>query len=199
MTFSICCADDHPKFVAAMDRFIGALAALYDRPELYVVRIDDWFDHKWLHFAGKTKSIYAHIGKRVVMRAPAVWKRKAKTTLPPFAPKRVVAQDHFAVGDTHVEMADLQQPLHAQYKQPSHVNLNNKLLSVADSGLFLWLSSNSVVSGRARLLVHHTQWDKVGGWYDSFFKLDRWKLNRVKGAERDGVDCVFSRYYEDGA
>ena len=199
MTFFICSVDDDLEFVAAMDHFIGALAEMYDRPELYVVRIDNWFDHKWLRFAGKTKSIYAQVGSSVIMCAPAVWKSKTKTTLPPFTPKRVVAQNHFVVGDTHVEMAGLQKPLHAQYKQPSHLNLNNKLLSVSDSGLFFWLSSHSADSGRASLLVYHTHGDKVGGWYASFAKSDRWKLNRVKGAKRDGVDRVFSRYYEDEA
>ena len=195
MSFFISSYEDDTQFVQAMDCFIGALVEIYDRPELYIIRIDNWFDHKWLGFAGRFRTIYLHIGKKTIMAAHSIWKTEEKTALPPFSPTRDMVQTHFKAGFGQTKRDFPKQLLHQAYKQRSTVNLHNLLLSFSGCALFLWLSSGSATSGRASLLAYHTREDKVAGWYASFVKSDHWKLNLVKGANRDGVDRIFPKIF----
>lgn len=59
--------------------------------QTYVVKIDNWFRKRWLGFSGK------------VLGALGV--AKAKLTLPPFIPSRVVSQRRFFEAGTHAEVA----------------------------------------------------------------------------------------------
>ena len=69
---------------------------------LYVIRIDNWFGPKWMHFAGKVsvgKHFYAGI-------------HKVTLHVPPFVPHRVVAERVFAGPDYDETVA--RQPLHIE-------------------------------------------------------------------------------------
>ncbi len=56
--FTIPLNDDCIEFINAFEHFTDRLINAFNRPELYIIRIDNWFDHKWLGFAGKTFDIY---------------------------------------------------------------------------------------------------------------------------------------------
>jgi hypothetical protein len=87
---------DDPYFIALLDLLVGGLA-LRESPEgLWIIQIDNWFDHKWLRFSG--------IGA-VDFRFPAFMNRydgaldefyQDKVTFPPFSPNRVMLQWSFA-------------------------------------------------------------------------------------------------------
>ena len=189
--------DDCPEFVDAVNYFIESLADIYNRPEMFVVRIKNWFDHKWLNFAGKTTTVYEEIGETNFLIHPAHWIIMQDTVLPPFSPNRVLAQYYFKVTNEFIEKSELSGSIHKVYKMRSSKNLNNKIINTSRSGLFIWLSSGSDKTGRASLLTYHTQGNRVGGWYVSFIKSDRWKVHLVKGAVRDRITQIFSRYNND--
>ena len=44
--------NDDPGFLNCVDRLLAALIERHSPEELYLVRIANWFDHKWLRFSG---------------------------------------------------------------------------------------------------------------------------------------------------
>jgi hypothetical protein len=85
--------DDDRTFLAWVSQLIDAL----DDPEvddLVVVRIRNWFDHKWLRFSGIGRVEFTHVAlnhQGVSLEALS----QSKLTFPPFTPSRIVAETHF--------------------------------------------------------------------------------------------------------
>jgi hypothetical protein len=83
--------DDDPAFLNCVDRIIAAVIDRQAPEELYLVRIANWFDHKWLRFSG--------IG-RVARHGSSIHTvldefSQEQLTFPPFTPSRVVTQHYF--------------------------------------------------------------------------------------------------------
>lgn len=70
------------SFVTIVERILNCTLRLHPFEEVYVVLIDNWFDHKWLEFKS------SHIDNDVLG-----WRAKLK--LPPFEPCRVMDQSCF--------------------------------------------------------------------------------------------------------
>jgi hypothetical protein len=45
-------ADDDPTFVELLRHLIGQLVGEEFPEQIFVMKIDNWFDHKWLNFSG---------------------------------------------------------------------------------------------------------------------------------------------------
>src|SRR6266702_8959427 len=73
---------DSAEFVEKARALAIGVARDYEPARLYIIRIDNWFGPKWMHFAGTfTAGKYASIGVH-----------KARLHVPPFVPSRVVGQ-----------------------------------------------------------------------------------------------------------
>ncbi len=70
------------SFVAIVEQILINTLQLYQPAKVYVVQIDNWFDHKWLEFDSNSNDS-DELGWR------------AKLMLPPFEPSRVVRQLSF--------------------------------------------------------------------------------------------------------
>src|ERR1700693_1167133 len=86
---------DDLEFIRLLNCMIEGILSQTKSKELYVVAIDNWFDHKWMKFSG--------IGV-VPFEFPAFMGRddgalgefsQDKVTLPPFSPRRVIGQHYF--------------------------------------------------------------------------------------------------------
>src|SRR5437868_4087743 len=65
---------DDVAFLSLVQRIVnGAVAALHVR-EIYLVHVDNWFDHKWLGWRSR---------------------RGTELSVPPFDPNRVRSEEHF--------------------------------------------------------------------------------------------------------
>jgi hypothetical protein len=113
---------DDPHFIALANRLLNASLSANRPAEVYLIRLDSWFDAKWLNFSGKA------LGALGVHRDPI--------TVPPFHPRRVVSQIHFALSPTTdaFEPAAVS-PLHID--QPSGENLTRQISRVSPSAVFL--------------------------------------------------------------
>ena len=81
---------DAPGFIAVANAIlIGVGKGVYD--EIFVIRVDNWFDSKWLGYSGR--SVVRFDGVRIESSLYSVW--KDKTTLPPFNQNRIVEQRYF--------------------------------------------------------------------------------------------------------
>src|SRR6185437_17047648 len=101
MTIKIAAGEtDDPYFIELLNRLTSGLIHRSVPAALWIIQIDNWFDHKWLRFSG--------IGT-VDYQFPAFMNRydaaldefyQDKVTFPPFTPNRVIGQWSFIrVGD----------------------------------------------------------------------------------------------------
>jgi hypothetical protein len=88
---------DDNEFVELLYTLLNALLVQRNPEQLWVIQIDNWFDHKWLRYSGSGS---------VASGFPTNWNSsfmdgftsvkeqfwRDKLTFPPFAPDRVVSQ-----------------------------------------------------------------------------------------------------------
>ncbi len=155
---------DDPAFVELVAKIISSVVH-EEKPELVaLVHIDNWFDHKWLNFSGKLVGVVG------------VW--KWPPTLPPFKPSRVLEQAVFRMsGEQQYQEIDAP-PLHVD--QASSDNLNRKMETIAESGVFAWWSGNTLSNGKGSLMVHVQNEPEGLSWFASFEKKTEWKIHKSK-------------------
>src|SRR3954454_14461105 len=83
--------DDDPAFLACVDRIIAGLVERHGTKEVYLVRIANWFDHKWLRFSGIGRVPFYGLSIHTALDEF----RQEQITFPPFTPNRVVTQHYF--------------------------------------------------------------------------------------------------------
>jgi hypothetical protein len=166
---------DDPDFLSAVRRIILNVVTHHAPAELYVVRVSNWFDYKWLGFGGKV------IG--------AVGKFPAELTIPPFKPSRVLSEGAFSRNPSG-EYVGVQSEAKLHIDIPSESNLRRKIQAVSNSGVFIWYSSNSRPNGRGSLMVYRTLTDGADGWYAAFKKTDVWHMSRQQGIGREELEML---------
>jgi len=184
---------DDPAFLQLLSRLIRGVLAENKPQEVYIVTIDNWFDHKWLKFSG--------IGV-VPFEFPAFMNRddgaldefrQPQVTIPPFSPGRVVAQRYFHRGrDGFYTEAEPPTLLQKISRQRSAKNLHRRIHNVSDSAVFVWYSSNTLVNERASVMVYSVKNQHVETWFAAFRKDADWKLHLTHGVDRDHMEQLTS-------
>ena len=82
---------DDPQFVDLVRWIISAELELKPVQEIIVIRIDNWFDHKWLDFSGIGRVAFGTYYDFPTPDRALDEFRQRKKTFPPFSPKRVIA------------------------------------------------------------------------------------------------------------
>jgi hypothetical protein len=131
---------DSSEFMEKVQALVIGAARDYEPARLYVIRIDNWFGPKWMHFAGKVsvgKHFYAGI-------------HKVTLHVPPFVPHRVVAERVF-VGPNYDETV-ARPPLHIECA--SMLALTRRITDVDKEAAFVWFSGQSEVQKRGSVMVY---------------------------------------------
>jgi hypothetical protein len=163
--------DDDLAFLQLAERIVnGAVVALQMR-EVYLVRVDNWFDYKWLGFWSRGKE-----------------KQLTELHVPPFNPNRVRSEKHF-VWDAiagQFTPASHDKPLHR--RQPGrYVSYREPLDRWSKSAAFIWYSGNSITN-RAGSLMLYLSGAETYAWYASFVKGDHWKVDGERRIARRELD-----------
>ena len=164
--------NDDPAFLARVDRIVAGVVSRSCPEEVHVIRIDNWFDHKWLTFSG---SSHIHFEKR--------------GAFPPFSPGRVRSQVYFC--RTTRGQYEEQKPahlVHSAEREPTSRNQKRRIVDFATSAVFVWFSSESVKNGRGSVMVYSLQQGSVSAWFAAFRRDRGWTLLHVKGASRADVE-----------
>ena len=161
---------DDSNFVEMVARILGETVRARRPSEVYLVRIDHWFDHKWEAFSGKA------------LGALGVWKEPL--TLPPFNPRRVLSEAHYEIGSKGADSYVLKPapPLHID--QWSDENMRRFVRRFSGDALFVWYSGDTKARDRASLMVYSVEGEETSDWYASFVKKGVWKLNKSVGVSR---------------
>jgi hypothetical protein len=131
---------DSVEFMKMLRALVVGVARDYEPTHLYLIRIDNWFGPKWMHFAGKIsvgKHFYAGI-------------HKVTLHVPPFVPHRVVGERILAGPDYDETVA--RQPLHMECA--SMIALTRRIADVDKDAAFVWFSGQSEVQKRGSIMVY---------------------------------------------
>lgn len=181
---------DDPAFIEALVGLILRYTASHTPEQVWVIHIDNWFDHKWLRFSG-----YGTVASGFAMDrwdSVKVEFYRDGLTFPPFSPNRVISQcSYLRRGHEYVEAALPLLP-HIMERQPSESNLNRRIHSLSGPGCFIWYSGNTVANGRGSVMLYNVKADAAECWFAAF-KRDEcsWRVATTKGADRRYVDSFF--------
>jgi hypothetical protein len=131
---------DSAVFIEKARTIAIGVAQEYETARLYVIRIDNWFGPKWMHFAGKFTA-----GK-----GAAIGVHKSPLHVPPFVPHRVVGERVFAGPDYEKTVAAA--PLHIEI--PSKLALQRRIEDIDKDAAFLWFSGESEAQKRGAVMVY---------------------------------------------
>ena len=138
----------------------------YRPAEVYLVRIDQWFDTKWLNFSGK------------LLGAVGVWNKR--TSVPPFHPGRVREEHHFsATRNPDAFETTPAAPLHRA--QTSSESIVRSISRISSDAVFFWHSSGTADLDRGSIMLYRTSPNEVLSWYVSFHRTASWWLDRHRG------------------
>jgi hypothetical protein len=177
---------DSGEFMRKVQALVVGVARDYEPARLYVVRIDNWFGPKWMHFAGKFTA-----GKGF-----AIGVHKTTLHVPPFVPHRAVTERVF-VGPNYEE-AVVRPPLHIECT--SELALTRRIADVDKEAAFVWFSSKSEVQKRGSIMVYlpaasaptASRRDgprRTGAFYIGFSQREGgWEPAMLRGVSRREVD-----------
>ena len=181
--------DDDRVFMANLNGLVARLAA-EDEPEVvYAIRVNKWFDHKWLRFSGKGRVAFDYgYGDRDTA-LDSKWQENL--TFPPFNPKQVTDQVSWSHSAEGYRKTEVENPLHKPERRHSASNLQNRVSRFTKSGLFVWFSGSTKSNERASVMVYRISDSTETAWYASLGGEHGWKVDRVKGIDRDTVQGWF--------
>lgn len=154
------------QFLAIVESVLNNALKLDTATDVYVVLLDNWFDHKWLEFESHRYDNDA-LG----------WRKKL--SLPRFEPSRVLNQSYFRA-DPSVPMQ-----YRAHSSKPLHILADRRFLTqICSSGLFIWYSYVGPISDRGSLMVYLNDGGRGSAWYASFARNPDWYVNKMKGISK---------------
>jgi len=183
--------DDDPAFAAIVDRIIDSTVSSSRPPELFVVRIKNWFDHKWLRFSGIGRVEFQG-GGPVHTSKEGLW--RTKLTFPPFAPARVLSECYFCwTTKSYYEEQPAPALIHDKEREHSSANLQRRVVDFAERAVFVWFSSNSAHNQHGSVIVYAVDGREVDAWYASFERKEEWSVTRTKGIDRNIVEIALGQ------
>jgi hypothetical protein len=165
---------DHPTFVADVNVITQNIVTLYAPAELIIVKIDNWFNHKWLEFSGK------------ILGALGIWKRKL--TVPPFVPNRVLWERSFSF-PSGTERMD-RPALHVS--MPSSDAVQRKFSNVAPDAAILWFSGNSKTNNRGAIMSCIPTSEMHWAWYAGWSRDHSWNTAGLKGISATELSALLN-------
>lgn len=169
---------DDSNFIKNINLILQDRIDLWKPKELYLTRINNWFDQKWYLFAG------------TAMHEIAFWKEEP-IIVPPFHPNRVESSEFYQYQEGSYLQQELSTPLHII--QPSINNLKRKINSFSNDGLFIWYTSQSEKNGNGALLCYCIREDTCRSFYVSFNKNKLWQPSIVKGLPFSEIQRIIDK------
>lgn len=157
---------DAPEFIDSVNFITERIATLHAPPEIIVVKIDNWFDHKWLHFSGK------------MLGAFGTW--IDNHTIPPFVPNRVIWERCFALSAN--KEIKTRAALHISTTATNA--RQRKVSAVAPNAALLWFSGKSETNKRGSIISYIPLQDGYWDWYAGYSEKDNWASTVLKGISK---------------
>jgi len=185
---------DDPEFVELVKHVIAGCVRDGFPRTIIVIEIDNWFDHKWLGFSGMGRVGFGFYGDYLVDMDTALDEfRQDQITLPPFSPRRVIAEYCFQRDASGNYSSHNPRPyLHERKPAPSSRNLHKRIVDQIDSALLVWFSSNTKQNLRGSLMIYEVKGSEVHPWYAGFAKEQEWRVLQTKGITPEQVQSLIA-------
>ena len=134
--------------------------------DVVVVKIDAWFEIKWLGFSHKVQGAF---GLSVL----------DDLVVPPFVPNRVVSERSYKRAGSGFAEAAGGPRLHVD--EPSEANARRKLRDSHPSAALFWWTGNTRASGRGALMAYLPTADGHTGWYTGLKRDGGWGFVDLHG------------------
>jgi len=179
-------SSDDPVFLTALNGMLANLVDAHRPNEVYFMRIDRWFDHKWLGYSGKARVAFEEGADWIHTALDPIWQEKL--TFPPFNPNRVLQQTSYKRIDSVYHQNNDARTIRGPARSHSAKNLQNRVAEFTQSGLFVWFSSDTAQLDHASVMSYLVDDGAAVAWFASFLKKeDCWTVHQVKGIDRAAV------------
>jgi hypothetical protein len=179
---------DDNDFLTALNGLLARVVDEHLPKEVYLIRLDNWFDHKWLGFSGIGTVPFESVNPWIDAALDEF--RQDHLTFPPFNPHRIVCElAYHRTGHSQYRPNHRARKIHKH--QNSAANLQKRVYQFSDSALFLWFSSKSMENGRASLMSYLIDGRRATAWFASFIRTKRWRLDRTRGIDRNRLEEWF--------
>ena len=186
--------NDDPEFVELVKHVIAGCVNDGFPRTIIIIKIDNWFDHKWLGFSGKGRVGFGFYGDYLVDMDTALDEfRQDQITLPPFSPRRVIEEYYFqreASGNYSVR--NPRPYLHERKLAPSSQNLHKRIVDRIDSAILVWFSSNTKQNLRGSIMIYEVKGSEVHPWYAGLAKEEEWRVLQTKGITPEQVQSLIA-------
>lgn len=178
---------DDPRFIKLLNALVRGLIARHAPEQLWIIQIDNWFNHKWLGFSGIGIVDFNVAGLEGPYDAALTEFRQDKVAFPPFNPNRVASQwSYLRAGDRYVEAALPLLP-HPTSRRPSGRNLHRRVQDFGRPSCYVWYSANTLANGRGSMMVYNFASGSIQCWFAGFSRGNEWKLDSSKGVRREDI------------
>jgi len=177
---------DANDFIIDLNKIVGRLIDKKEINEVCLIRIKNWFDHKWLNYSGKSVIEFRGGGGLIDSSLNNEWREKI--TVPPFNPNRVLSELFFRIEPTDNKM--FEKNLHK--KKDSNENIHNRISAYTKSGMFVWYSSNTEINQKGSLMIYIVQGDNIKTFYVSFVNNNGWNINQTKNISVTELENILS-------
>ena len=190
--------NDDPEFVKLVSQVIFSCTDDCFPKRVFVIKIDNWFDHKWLGFSGIGRVGFGFFMDFLVDMDTALDEfRQDQITLPPFSPRRVVEEYFFERDESGGYSRRNPRPyVHERTLAPSSQNLHKRIVDRVDSAILVWFSSNTSQNKRGCLMVYEVKGSEVHPWYAGLAKDQEWRVMQTKGITPDQVQSMIGKEAE---
>lgn len=158
-------ADDDPAFTRLVRRIIVGLLDRVVPHDVFLVQIDNWFDHKWLDLFN------------VESEAPL----NEHTPIPMFNPSRVVHQEGYS---RDASLGRYRQAVpHKDVHGDDGVfrGKHRRLADLTTDGVFVWYGGRTSRNRRGSLMAIAFTRSFNFAWYVSLVQRKTWAIDRAKG------------------
>lgn len=175
--------NDNPNFILNCEKITHNLIEFWKPTEIFVNRIDNWFDQKWMGFSG------------TIMHKISVW--KGETTAPPFHPNRVELSEFYEKTAGRYMKKENPKTLHIY--QESKDNLKRHISEFTNDGLFVWYSGNSKVNGVGTLMCYLVRESECRPFFITLTEKKEWSVSQTKGISQKEINEILENELNEKA
>lgn len=168
--------NDDKSFTGLVKQILNVGVNLGEPEEVFIIKVDHWFDFKWLTFSHK---IFGALG---------VWREPLR--IPPFIPDRIIKEVYFQkIGKGYEQTSS--NSLHIY--QPSENNARRKIKR--QSAIFAWFSGETENNSQGSLMIYTVSENFQNAWYVSFIKKTDWQIYKTYKIAKAEVKAMIENDY----
>ncbi len=180
---------DDALFLTAVNGLLARLVHDFVPDWAFAIRLNKWFDHKWLEYSGKGR---VHFDGYPLIDTALDAQSQTRLTLPPFNPKQITDELHWHREEDRTYTRPTKRDwVHRRVLGHSSSNLHRRVADRWESAVLLWVSSNTATNKRGSVMVYVVNSRGQSTWYSSFSESTGWHVERVKGIAKEVVQEWF--------